>query len=547
VFRSFFPEPRIFFPAAIAWTTFFMAVWFLFNGHLEPFLSIAPMFNLPAGGPDAPFLNADRIWTYEYVLLTGYLFCVPWYFYGSNRRWLNWSTIGSVTIFQIVYFNVQISAWLNDWYGEFFNLIQNALANPNTISLDEFIGFIWTVIVVLVVNITMQVINAFLVAHFLFRWRRAMSFFYMANWKSVRHVEGASQRIQEDTRDFVSIVERLGISFVDAVMTLIVFLPILWALSAKLIALPWIGFVEGGLVWVALGTAVFGTVLLWVAGIRLPGLNFHNQRVEASFRKELVYGEDHDEHARPVAVRDFFKNVQRNYFRLYFNYTYFNVARYAYIQGSNFIAVLAMAPSIVAGAITFGIFRQIQNAFDQVFQSFKFLVNSWTSIIDLISIHKRLVGFEANLPAEPIFANDYDDERYLESWDKQPDPDPETTPVDFQWALVRQPGDGDIDEGYVSVWYDLADRQRYPGSRTRETTFPYSRELADQVASAMNAIRSGEKVSAILEFFEQRERIKLVVPGPGAIDEIDTSQSEKEAPDKRIRPINMAFPDLASA
>ena len=546
MFRSFFPNPRIFFPAAVIWAAFFMAVWILFNAQLEPFLSIAPLFNFPAGGPDAPFFNADRIWTYQYVIVTGYLFCLPWYFYGSNRRWLNWSTFGSVTIFEIIYFNVQITAWLNDWYGQFFDLIQNALANPNTVSLSEFIGFIGTVIFVLVVNITMLVINLFLVSHYLFRWRRAMSFFYMANWKAVRHVEGASQRIQEDTRDFVSIVESLGVSFIDSVMTLIVFVPILWGLSAKMTELPWFGHVEGSLVWVALISAIFGTVLLWIAGIRLPGLNFHNQRVEASFRKELVYGEDYDEHAQPLAVRDFFVNVQRNYYRLYFNYFYFNVVRYAYLQGANFIAVLAMAPSIVAGAITFGIWRQVENAFDQVFSSLKFLVNSWTSIVNLISIHKRLVGFEANLPKEPIYANDYDDPLYLESWDKIPDPDPDTTPVDFQWALVRPPSDTEPD-GYVAVWYDLADKRRYPGSRTRETAFPYSRELADQVSAAMGKVRSGESVSAVLEFFEQRERVKLHVPGPGAIDEIDTSYGEQETPDKRIRPINMTFSGLTTA
>ena len=542
-----FPNPKSSSLPHLIWAAFFMAVWFLFGSQLESFLSLAPLFGLPPDGPDAPFLNASRFWGYQFVVVSGYLFCVPWYLYGSNRRWLNWSTIGSVTILEIVYFNVQIVAWLNDWYGQFFDLIQEALAAPNSVSIDQFIGFIWTVVVVLVVNITMQVINVFIASHYLFRWRRAMSFFYLANWKSVRHVEGASQRIQEDTRDFANIVERLGVSFVDSVMTLLVFLPILWALSAELTELPWVGQIDGGLVWLALGTAVFGTLLLWFAGIRLPGLNFHNQRVEASFRKELVYGEDHDEHAQPVAVRDFFKNVQRNYFRLYFNYTYFNVARYAYLQGSNFIAVLAMAPSIVAGAISFGIFRQIQNAFDQVFESFKFLVNSWTSIVDLISIHKRLVGFEANLPAEPIFANDYDDERYLESWDRSPDPETETTHVDFQWALINEPGDSDDANGYVAIWYDLADKQRYPGSRVRETAFPYSKELAEQVSTAMSAIRSGEKVSAVLEFFQQRERVKLVVPGPGAIDEIDTSQAEHEPPDGRIRPISMRFPELASA
>ena len=155
-------------------------------------------------------------------------------------------------------------------------------------------------------------------------------------------------------------------------------------------------------------------MLFAVAGIRLPGLNFANQRVEAAYRKELVYGEDDAGRAQPVTIRELFRNVQRNYFRIYFHYTYFNVFRYTYLQASIFFPYIAMGPSIVTGAITFGIFQQIMQAFGQVSDSFRFLMNSWTTIINLISIYQRLRGFERQIPPETkIFANDYDDPRYL--------------------------------------------------------------------------------------------------------------------------------------
>ena len=542
MFRSFFPAPKLFFSAAAIWVAFVMAVWFAFGAQLEPFLNVGNLLGFPPDGPDAPFLSAGKIWLYEYVILTGYLFCVPWYFYGDNRRWLNWSTFGSVTIIEVVYFNVQINAYINDWYGGFYNLIQQALTAPNTVTLDEYFSFIWTVALILIVSIIILVLNAFFSAHYLFRWRRAMTFYYMANWKSVRHVEGAAQRIQEDTKDFSSIVESLGLDLIDSVMTLLVFLPLLWGLSTNITELPWIGPVNGGMVWVALVSAIFGTVLLASVGVRLPGLAFHNQRVEASFRKELVYGEDYDDHARPLTVRDFFKNVQRNYFRLYFNYTYFNVARYAYLQAATFLPYIALAPSIVAASITFGLFQQILQAFGQVHSSFRFLVSSWTSIINLISVYKRLVGFEANMPPERIYANDYDDPRYLESWDKVSDPPRQTTPVEFQWALIRPPAAGQDSDGAISIWYDLQDKQTFPGSRTRETSFPYREELAEQVRRAMQTAKEGGVVEAYLEYFQQPERVKLDIAGPGAAGEIDVSHGRAEAPDTRIRPISMNFP-----
>jgi len=415
LFRSFFPNPQTFFVSAIGWTAVAMTLWFTGGGWLEHYLSLGPWLGVHATDADpAPFFDTHKVWLYEYVLAAGYLFCVPWFFLNDNRRWYWWSVVASVTIIEVIYFNVQVDAWLNSWYGDFYDLIQNALAHPNTITLDQYIGRIATVAVVLAVNIFILVLNLFFVSHYLFRWRRAMTFYYMANWQVVRGIEGAAQRIQEDTQNFSQIVEGLGTTLVSSIMTLLVFLPILWGLSGSLATYPWVGPIQGGLVWLALASAIFGTLLFAVVGIRLPGLQFANQRVEAAFRKELVYGEDNPARAQPLTVRELFRNVQRNYFRIYFHYTYFNVFRYAYLNASQFFPYLAAGPAVVTGAITFGIFNQILQAFSQVSDSFRFLVNSWTTIINLISIYQRLRGFEAMIPADGLVnANDYDDPRYL--------------------------------------------------------------------------------------------------------------------------------------
>jgi peptide/bleomycin uptake transporter len=63
---------------------------------------------------------------------------------------------------------------------------------------------------------------------------------------------------------------------------------------------------------------------------------------------------------------------------------------------------LILAPTIAAGKITFGIFQQIRSAFEQVSSSFQYLVNSWPTIVELISIYKRLRAFEATLDGEAL-------------------------------------------------------------------------------------------------------------------------------------------------
>ena len=137
---------------------------------------------------------------------------------------------------------------------------------------------------------------------------------------------GASQRIQEDTQRFASIVEGLGVSIVDSIMTLFAFLPILFELSVHVTELPIVGEIPAPLMTAVLFWSLFGTVLLAVVGVKLPGLYFKNQRVEAAFRKELVIGEDDENRAAPITLEELFFNVRRNYFKLYFHYLYFNLS-----------------------------------------------------------------------------------------------------------------------------------------------------------------------------------------------------------------------------
>ena len=122
----------------------------------------------------------------------------------------------------------------------------------------------------------------------------------------VRGIEGASQRVQEDTMRFSAIMQGLGVSMIDSVMTLISFLPVLLALSVHVQDVPILGSIPFPLVSLAIFWSIFGTFVLIFAGIKLPGLEFKNQRVEAAFRKELVLGEDTSTKADPPTLVELF-------------------------------------------------------------------------------------------------------------------------------------------------------------------------------------------------------------------------------------------------
>jgi peptide/bleomycin uptake transporter len=229
-----------------------------------------------------------------------------------------------------------------------------------------------------------------------------MNDYYMEHWHRLRKIEGASQRVQDDTMRFAKISEDLGVKLLESIMTLIAFMPVLVRLSESVTDLPLIGHVSYALVWVSIIWALLGTGFLALIGIKLPGLNFRNQRVEAAYRKELVYGEDDPARADPQTVAELFLYVRKNYFRMYFHYVYFNVGRFFYLQADNILPWFILVPTIVAGKIALGALNQILNAFEQVRNAFQYLVNSWPTIVELLSIYKRLRAFEAQIGGEKL-------------------------------------------------------------------------------------------------------------------------------------------------
>ncbi|WP_373503044.1 peptide antibiotic transporter SbmA [Aestuariivirga sp.] len=410
MFVSFFPAPRLFFWSAAAWSLVAVLFWFFVAKNAGGIIGLEnpPPDTAPIVGVTR-FFSKPFLWFFLYFGATVGLFAAAWRIIAPHP-WFNWSVLGSALIIFVLYFMVEVSVTINDWYGTYFDLIQKALdpSSKGTVPAADLYKGLADITGVLLTYITVAVLNAYFTSHYVFRWRTAMNDYYGERWAQLRGIEGAAQRVQEDTMRFARTFEDLGTSLVSAVMTLIAFLPILAGLSNRIPELPIIGHIPYSLVVVSLVWALFGTALLAIVGIRLPGLEFQNQRVEAAYRKELVYGEDDPNRATPRTLRELFTGVRRNYFRLYFNYLYFNVVRYGYLQADLLLPFFVLVPAIAAGAITFGVFQQVRASFGEVRDSMQYLVKSWPSIVEFMSIYKRLRAFEATLRGEPLPSLDQD-------------------------------------------------------------------------------------------------------------------------------------------
>ena len=315
----------------------------------------------------------------------------------TTRDWLLWSWIGSAIILGSLWVQVIIDVKINEWFGVFYDMIQKALAEPNAITIEEYFASLLSFITLAGIYIALYVAISFFTAHYLFRWRTATVEWYHSVYDKARKIEGASQRVQEDTIKFTRIMEGLGTSFIESIMVLIQFVPILFGLS---VGIPifffgeWeYGLIVGALIWTVGGT-VFLIGLGWI--LRLVGVEYDLQKKEAAYRKILVIAEDND-NVRPKTIDELFADVRSIHFLSYVRYLYFNVGRMAYLQANVLSAYVFLAPAIVAGVVTLGVMQQIIRAFGRVEGSMQYLLKAWPTIIELASVYKRLREFESKL------------------------------------------------------------------------------------------------------------------------------------------------------
>ncbi len=315
----------------------------------------------------------------------------------TEKKWFLWAYLGSAIILSSLWITVQIDVMINEWFGEFYDMIQKALGAPNAITMDEYTGGLWSFAKLAAIAIALGLATSFLTAHFLFRWRASMVEFYHSVYDKARTIEGASQRVQEDTVRFSRIMESLGTALIESIMVLIEYFPLLMGLAVG-IPIMWFGDWEYGLVTGALIWAVGGTLLMigasWILG--LVGIEYDLQKREASYRKILVIAED-DGTVRPKDIDELFEGVRKINYKNYLYYLYFNIVRLAYLQANVLVAYVILAPAIVAGVMTLGVMQQIIRAFGRVEGSLQYLFKAWPTIIELASVYKRLMEFEAQI------------------------------------------------------------------------------------------------------------------------------------------------------
>ncbi|MET3914600.1 putative ATP-binding cassette transporter [Variovorax sp. OAS795] len=346
-------------------------------------------------------------------------------YFRSEEKWRARLMLAGIVALNLAY--VYALVLFNQWYGRFYDALQNKDAG---IFWREVGVFGWLAFA----NIAIQVLKFYVTQLLQLRWRAWITRSYLSRWMADRtfyHLELAryaqddgrtpdnpDQRIQEDMQMFTDATMTLSMGLLNAVVTLVSFVGILWGLSG--IVDFTIGgttyHVAGAMVWLALVYCVVGTVITHYIGRPLIGLNFRQQRFEADFRHHLVrvreYSEaialDHGEKVERGQLDLRFGSVLRNYLLLIKQQKNLVTFTAFFGQAAVIFPFIVAAPRFFSGAIQLGQLMQISSAFGKVQDSLSWFVDNYDRVAVWRATTDRLTSFDDAMRAHAARSQELD-------------------------------------------------------------------------------------------------------------------------------------------
>ena len=357
-------------------------------------------------------------------------------------------------------FFAYVSLLMNSWYKNFYNLAQVAASvaltanSTNTTAahavqaeaLDEFWSLMRQYLIISAVSLLYSPLSSFVSQHYGFQWRVALMESYVEHWSTLEGaaVEGASQRVHEDTQRFASLLRSIVTTMLKAVFTAVAFTPRLLELSAETPLPTWLlpkalqtSPIFAGDAWLlnlAAISAVIGMGGAVIVGRRLVTLDINNQRVEAELRKRLVIAEDDprgggdgngghtatlerstngaratigatkddgrptmDWARSPAGYAPIFGRLSDNYASLFFNFLAFNVWVGGWSQYVGVLPFVLIGPRLfdLHEPIQIGALVQLADVFSQLFAAFTVAMENWDVVNEYRAVCRRLAEFEA--------------------------------------------------------------------------------------------------------------------------------------------------------
>jgi vitamin B12/bleomycin/antimicrobial peptide transport system ATP-binding/permease protein len=334
---------------------------------------------------------------------------LTWPYWKSEEKWSAISLLTAVVALNL--FSVWLNVRLNRWNNDFYNSLQQY-------NWNEF-WYQFAIFGVIAFAMIVDAVYALYLRQILhIRWRRWLTERYLHNWLDHQSyyrmqlnqavTDNPDQRISDDIDSFATMTIALSLGLLNAFVTLLSFLTILWVLSGAL-TIPLGGgrsfSIPGYMVFAAVIYAAAGTLLTRWIGHPLIRLSFDQQRYEADFRFSLVRLRENAENVAFYGgeAREFdtfntrFARIIGNWWgiiRRRKKLTWFTTG---YGQLAIVFPFIVAAPRYFNRTIQLGGLMQIASAFGQVQDSLSFIVASYTEIAQYQAVVQRLSGFRRRM------------------------------------------------------------------------------------------------------------------------------------------------------
>ena len=343
-------------------------------------------------------------------------------YFKSEEKWKARMLLASIIALNLG--SVYLLVLFNDWNRLFYDALEKKDQAVFWHQLGRFVFIAFGLIVLAVYKFYLTQLmemrwRAWMTRHYLQRWLADNAFYRLelgrfagngsTNNGALAVPDNPDQRIQEDINQFTSLSISLSMGLLDAVVTLVSFVGILWSLSGAFsFSLGGQSYaIPGFMVWLALLYCVAGSIITHYIGRPQIRLNFQQQQVEANFRHHMVRVREYSESIaldRGAAVEG--GHLELRFSAVLANYLALIRAQKRLVWFSSLFGQAAVvfpfvvaAPRFFSGAIQLGELMQISSAFGRVQDSLSWFVENYSNLASWRATTDRLTSFEESFQA----------------------------------------------------------------------------------------------------------------------------------------------------
>jgi putative ATP-binding cassette transporter len=344
-------------------------------------------------------------------------------YFHSEEKWKARGLLAAIVLLNLG--AVYMLVLLNEWNRVFYDALQNKDAEVFWRELGRFTYLAFGFIIIAVYRFYLTQLlemrwRAWMTGHYLDRWLSNKAFYQLELSRFARGEDAPpdnpDQRIAEDMNLFTSYSVTLSMGLLNAVVTLVSFVGILWTLSGSF-AFTFNGTeysIPGFMVWMAVLYCLLGSIATHYIGRPQIPLNFKQQRYEADFRHHLVRVREYSESialdkGEPVERKQLgvrFSTLLANYLKLINAQKRLIWFTNGFGQAAVVFPFIVAAPRFFSGAIQLGQLIQISSAFGRVQDSLSWFVDNYAALAAWRATTDRITSFEESFQALPVPSTD---------------------------------------------------------------------------------------------------------------------------------------------